>query len=288
MKNYFTYSLLQYKHSLVLGEALNVGILFHFPQEKKLEFVSGNGYRAKAIYPDFDNSLFNSYIKVITTKIANRVDLFSDGSIDTNIGDYIQKNILARDAAGLIFGEPVQVSNVFETSQAAIEQYSTLLLPGIITEKPILRRHNEQFIIKRYTGYVFQQNKALEKRLLRNQVVHTKNLTLKFELAWQAGKLNLVKPLSFDLLNTHSIQEKAATFFGYIAALETYAKDNNARLDLLISKPQDKALKNDYENALDFLAWAKTDKDLITEDKWDAYFQKTVQSLLPLEGEIIL
>jgi hypothetical protein len=62
MSNYFTYSVLQYKHSLALGEILNVGILFYFPDDGCFEFINGDGSRVKSVYPDFDNSLFNGYL----------------------------------------------------------------------------------------------------------------------------------------------------------------------------------------------------------------------------------
>jgi hypothetical protein len=51
MNKSIIYSILQYKHSLALGEILNVGILFYFPEEKQFEFALGDASRLKAIYP---------------------------------------------------------------------------------------------------------------------------------------------------------------------------------------------------------------------------------------------
>ncbi len=68
MSNYFIYSVLQYKHSLALGEILNVGILFYFPADVKFEFVTCDATRAKLIYPDFNNSLYGSYFFICTNQ----------------------------------------------------------------------------------------------------------------------------------------------------------------------------------------------------------------------------
>lgn len=54
MVKQLTYNILQYKHSQLPGEALNVGILFFFGPEETPHFVTGNFHRVKAAYADFD------------------------------------------------------------------------------------------------------------------------------------------------------------------------------------------------------------------------------------------
>ena len=142
MSNYLTYSILQYKHNLSLGESLNVGILFYFPDENIFEFVSGDGSRAKAIYPDFDNSLFNSYLKTIIDKVKIQSEVIKVSPNGIDFLKFIHSNILGEDAAGLIFREPSLVKNVFENRKIAVEEFSKLLLPVILVEKPVIEKHN--------------------------------------------------------------------------------------------------------------------------------------------------
>jgi len=281
MNNFITYSVLQYKHSLVLGEVLNVGVLFYFHDENKFEFVSGNSQRLKAVYPGFDVALFNTYHRVIEEKIKGSVDLFYSSESHQDISTYIHRHILAKDAAGLVFDTPKQVKNVWDDHKTAVEEYSKILLPGIHTVRPVIVRHNESFILKRYTHYILDRHKELEEKIVRNQQVKTKHLSLKFEVAWKKGTRNLVKPLSFDLTDVQGIQTKAATYLGYLTTLEDYAKKHNTRFDFLIARPQNVDLKSEYENALDLLDWAKkTPKKLVTEDKWAKYSEETVEALL--------
>jgi hypothetical protein len=277
MNNYLTYSVLQYKHNLSLGESLNVGILFYFSDENIFEFVSGDGYRAKAIYPDFDNSLFNGYLKIIIEKVKKQIKVSPNG---IDFLKFIHNNILREDAAGLIFKEPSIVKNVFENRKVAVEQYSRLLLPGILVEKPLVVKHNENYIIKKFNGYIFGQDKKIEKNFEKNKEIKTKHFNIKFDLSWQNATHNFIKPINFDFTDEILIQKKAAVLYCYITDLKEYAAVNQSRFDFLVSKPQNVQLNSAYENALDFLDSLKAPKRLITEDKLESYSQNILSELI--------
>ena len=277
MNDFFTYSVLQYKHSLALGEILNVGILFYFPIENKFELVEGGGSRIKSVYPDFDNGLFNSYLKTIGLKINDHINLFSEIPNQSTLPNYIHKYILAQDAAGLIFREPVYVKNVFGNNQKAIEEYSKLFLPGINIEKSIVTKHNEQFIKRQFKGYLSNKDALIGQKLKTNQEIKTKTCTVKFDYAWNQ---NFIKPLSFDLLDETSIQTKSAVIHSQLIQLEEFAIKNSIHFDLLIAKPQEPDLLNEYNNALDLIDSVSTNKSLITQDKWEEYFEKTFEQLI--------
>jgi len=281
MSKYFTYSILQYKHSITLREILNVGILFYFPDENKFEFVSGDGYRAKAIYPDFDSSLFNSYLKSILTKVKNHVDLCTGSPDERSFSKYIHSNILAEDAAGLVFSKSSTIENVFGSNEKAVSEFSKLLLPGISLEKQTIIRHNEQYIIRKFHNYIFQENNSLEDKFLKNQIIKTKHFNIKFDLSYSTNnRSSFIKPINLDFNEDSAFQTKAATFYGYISDLANYVPSKNNRYDFLISKPQDSKFQRAYENALDFLDSAKAPKQLITEEHLQDYSQSVVSELL--------
>ncbi len=278
MSTYFTYSILQYKHNLVLGEVLNVGILFHFPLESKFEFVKGDGYRAKAIYPDFDNSLFNTYIRNITNRIKKHVDIFNTQNDKSDFAQYIHQNILAEDAAGLIFKKPVQIKSQYDTLQNVVDEYSKLLLPGINTEKPTVVKHNDQYIIKTFQGYFQDRYKDIEKKITRNKNIKTKHFDIKFDWSFEKGTQYLIKPLSFDLTDEGSIQTKAAVAYSHLLELAEYAKSTKSTFDFLISKPQNENYNSEYENALDLVDSIKA-CNLITQDRWESHTQNIYELL---------
>lgn len=279
MSNYFTYSVLQYKHSLALGEVLNVGVLFYFPEENYFEFVNGDGSRVKSVYPEFDNSLFNGYLKTIQTKVKKSIDTFRQFPSISEFEDFVRKYILAEDAAGLIFGKPVQVKNVFIDKKQAVEAYSQLLLPGIDIVKPVITRYNESYILKEFTGYLFGRDKKIEEKLTRNEVVEAGNFKIKFDIAWENNTKNYIKPISFDLIDESNIANKSFQFSGLISALDKTKLSKSSRFDFLISAPREPRLQQSYQNALDILYNSRGNKKLVTEDQWKSYTDQIIAEI---------
>lgn len=290
MTKQLIYSILHYKHSLVLGESLNVGILFSFPDEDKIQFVVGNTKRVKCVYPEFDSSIFNS----ITSKIKTRAIYKDDNSllsglVTTNynykvknkesLKEYINNFILNEDSTSLQFSDIYTAVNVFENSQQAIEQFTKILLPNTDIKKEI-DRHNENYIKRRFLDCLIKRDINPEHRLSYNKHVATKSISLNFELAWKNGITHLVKPLSFDLTEGTLIQNKSVTYFGYLNLLNDYAKLNKCTFDLLLSKPQDEKLVPYYNNALDILNDAKAPKTIITDETFEDYSDETAKILI--------
>ena len=289
----FTYSILQYHHSIVLGEAINVGILFQFPSEEKLEFVAGTGSRLKAIYPDFDQTVYGYLIKNIEKKLKEgQSTLFREINAKSDLKRFINSNILAEDATVLQFADPVNVlgrdrrseDSVEEEIRKAVDEFSKLLLPGIVTKKPEVTKHNESFLIKRFTGYVFDKHKDLEKKFVKNEVIKTSvrgnEIEVKFDLSWQNGSKNFIKPISFDLTEEKVIQDKSAANLGYLNLLGAYAKKHNYRFDFIVSEPQNKELYKTYENALGLIEFSDAPKRIIREKDLKSYADEAIEQLL--------
>lgn len=279
MSNYFTYSVLQYKHSLTLGEILNVGILFYFPDSSCFEFVNGDGSRVKSVYPDFNNPLFNGYLKTIQTKVKKKIDLFRQSPSGAEFEQFIKKHILAEDAAGLIFREPVQVKNVFLDNKQAVDAYSQLLLPGIVISKPTITRHNENYILKEFNGYIIGKDKAVEDKFIKNELVKAGEFKIKFELAWENKTKNYIKPISFDLNDVTTIANKSFQYSGLINALSKTDLPRKSRFDFLISGPREANLQRPFQNALDILDSSRGNKKIITEDQWENYTEQLIAEI---------
>src|SRR5438034_1829686 len=131
MTKYLLYSVLQYKHSLVLGESLNIGIIFSFPDDNTIFFVTGNQQRVKNVYPNFDSSIYNSISKSISNKLASyskkNNTLFTDEksvfviTTKESLKEYITKFVWIDDSTSLQFSETFTAVNSFETPQKAVE-----------------------------------------------------------------------------------------------------------------------------------------------------------------------
>jgi hypothetical protein len=257
-----------------LGEILNVGILVYFPEDKLLEFAHGDGTRVKAIYPKFNNALFNSYFKAIQNNINKAFDLFSRDPYIDSFFDFIHKNILSEDAAGLVFSQPSQIPNVFNNKEIAISEISKLFLPGIDIIKPKIEKRNENYIIREFTQYLLGGSKEKLDRLVKEPIIKTNHFEHKFSYSWNfANTTNYIKPISFDLSSEIDISTKAAQHVGYLTDLQNYGVQL-ANFDFLIAKPLNKDLNSSYQNALDFIDSVKISKKLIFEDKIQNYTQE--------------
>jgi hypothetical protein len=145
-----------------------------------------------------------------------------------------------------------------------------------------LVKHNESYIIRKFKTCLFSQHKELEEKVTKDFVVKTDEFSLKFEYAWQNGSLNLIHPLSFDLVDTQAIQRKTAEYCTYLTWLNQYTKQNNSRIDLLLARPQESNLLNVYNKSVKLLNSIDTNKKLIPYEEIDNYTDKAAEYLLSI------
>jgi hypothetical protein len=268
-----------------------MGILFLFPVERKLEFVSGNIQRLKLIYPDFDQSVYQYLTKNILQKLNTENSSISF-NLESNkdLKRYISTFLLPEDATVLRFKEPVTVLGGKDDLAASefihkiVGEMSTLLLPDLSTKKSEISRHNDHFLIKKFTDFLSKRNKDIEKKLLKNTTikaqVDNREIELKFDIAWKNGSTNFVKPLSFDLSEEKSIQDKSLMNYAYLNLIGNYAKENNYRFDFIVAEPQDRSLYKSYENALGLLELTDAPKRIIPENDLENYSEEALVQLL--------
>jgi len=277
MNKLFSYSILRYTHSQLLGESLNVGVLFAFEGEQDLHFFIGDLQRLRTVYPDFDSGYVQLAAKGISAKLKDiKIEpLFLS---DYNLKEQLTKVLLPEDSTALQFSDIFEAVNGFGSVDAAIEAFTRVLLPELSVRKEE-SRHNESFILNRYTELIIEKNIRIEHRMRRNHPIQIKGVKLNFELSWKNGIVHLIKPLSFDLREGQDILNKSAQYVGYLNLLSDYAQLNQFNFDLLIGKPQDRHLLGSYEDALYNLERSLAPKSLITEEKLEEYSEETVREL---------
>ncbi|HXB92280.1 MAG TPA: hypothetical protein VNU72_08320 [Puia sp.] len=278
MNNQFIYSILKYQHSQLLGESINLGVLFSFDEGKKVHFTAGNPQRVKSVYPSFDSAIFQTIVKGIKQKLIQ--EPHAEGFFPKNYSftELIQLYLIPEDSSSFQFSEPFAAINSSGQPERAIEEFSRILLPEVEVKKEE-NRHNEGFLLKKYADYMAGRNINVDYKMRKNQLIQIKGLKMNFEFSWKNGIVHLIKPISFDLRQESDIQNKSAQFFGYLDLLTEYAKRNDYTFDLLIGKPQDEKLYNSYEDALYILNCAGAPKDIITEEKLADYSEKTAEIL---------
>ena len=107
-KGTFTYALLQYRHSQILGEVLNIGLLAFFPIEQKLVFIYPEKLiRLRFAYPNLPEKTIKSYLRYFEDKVSQlnqQPDIFSSNQLELSLERLINEKFLAPDSSALQFG----------------------------------------------------------------------------------------------------------------------------------------------------------------------------------------
>ena len=283
MSLHFTYCLLQYKHSPVLKEAINIGIVFLFPNEKiskdSLHFAHGNAFRAKSIYPDFDNYLVNEFLKVIEKKVINSTDIFQEKRLELGLSEFLHQYILAEDDSALQFSEPEVVTNTFKSRDEAVAAFGQLLLPGINIHKPVIKRIDDKLIVRRYRNYLIEKDPKAGEKIIKKPKIVGADTKSQFDFAWENGSFNYLKPLSFDYKEALDIENKAFQNAGLLEYLLPYVNPDKVRFDFIIARPKQESLMNTYEKAIKIIESAKAPVRFIQQEQLEEYSQETIDAL---------
>ncbi len=280
MNGIFQYCPLQYHYNSASGEVLNVGLLVLFPDQQKIAFVYPEKLnRLKAAYP---NSVAERTLKAFFKGISGKVmtlnrqpEIFND--YRNRPLDFIDNEILIRDASSLQFGEIKTGLLYTEDLKHIVEQLKNLYLSLYDLDEEETPKHTEEFIIKTYRNLIKEGNGQLfaTKKITEN--VQIGDYT--FPFAWQNGTYNVVNPVSLDLKRPESIIRKATLNFGKITILESDLRQENTHFDVLLAKPKQRALIKSYEEAINILSKLKTAR-IWQEDQIEEYSNKTLKALL--------
>jgi hypothetical protein len=276
--NVFTYSLLRYVHSVSAGEALNVGILFIFPEQQRVQFLYPTKLsRLSRSYHGFPDFLVKANLKGISQKaqrITKQWNLFYD-EIISQPDLFVSREFLLEDATALQFSEfRTGILDEYDAYGEIIEMYYKLYFSNYDEQSVKRTLHNEEYIRKKLDA-IIKREKKIQQYIQKDVKIEANNgLSLMFDYCWQNHQQHLIKPLSFDLEKLDVIQEKSAKIFGYLALLEQTAKDENYKFDLLVTRPTNPNLYKAYDNALKILELIPTDKEIVEEDKFVAYTEK--------------
>ncbi len=249
----YKYSVLQYKHSAVLGESLNIGVLIYFELDNSLFFThSSRLARLRSVYENVSEKSIKHYLKLIksnVSKLESNIDSFFISDIDNSFESFISNYILPRDGSALQFSK-IRNNFQFDKSNKQIIDYlvSTYLFEN--TES----RANKDCAL----GKKFYENIKKELGGDLNPNLFQKNYKLKnnsgvefsFKYAWQNKHRHLVKPLNFDLVDAKNISEKTHRNIGLFIDLEENARDKDLKFDFLVGKPTNRELYKEYEHSL--------------------------------------
>ena len=288
-KGTFTYALLQYHHSQILGEVLNIGLVAFFPAEQKLVFIYPEKLlRLRFAYPNLPERTIKSYLKYFEERVLDlnqHNNIFSSNHLEHSLERLLNEEFIAPDSSSLQFGNFKNAVLYTKDTRKIVDQLYNIYFSVFQVHDTNTGKVDESVLLKKYTSYLkklLPNDTALKdtKGVFLDYPIKTNDhIALKFDIAWEASnKLHLVKPVSFDLLKADSIQRKAYQYFGQFEDLQDIAKTNNYQFDVILAKPKKKGLSKAYDNAIRLLEKPKR-VSLIEQDGLDQYAKETVSTV---------
>lgn len=276
MKTLFQYSLLQYHHSALIGEVMNVGVLVIFPEQRQIYFIHPERLtRLKVAYPNFPENVLRSYFKGIkarTTQLNKQPELFND--YQESPETFISNEILIRDSSALQFSK-LKHSVLYSDNLPFVANQIAQLYLSLYDFEEAPKRHDDLYLVNEFRRQIKSKvHKSTKLNIIENFEVKE----YRFPFAWKNGTLNLVDPVSFDLQKSDSIRRKADEQLGKLSRLQDFAFQKNANFDLLIARPKQSALTGAFNSAIESLHEIKNVR-LWYENQIEEYSTKTINSI---------
>ena len=264
----YTYSILHYKHSAVLGESLNVGVFVYFDHSNSLYFKHAERLtRIKSVYEQVSEKSIKQYLKLITanvTRIGQRLDPFFSAELTGSFDSFISSYILQRDSSALQFSK-ARTHFQYEKSDEEIIDY--LISSYLLEPKASQVNKEHQLGLKFYEPIQQQLESLVDSSLFQKnyKLTNEAGLAFRFDYAWQNENWHLVKPLNFDLQDAKKISDKAHRTLGLIIDLQETSLTTSLQFDFLVGKPTQKNLYKEYDHSLNLLQ--RLDKATIVEEE---------------------
>jgi Protein of unknown function (DUF3037) len=276
MHKIFKYSLLKYRPSYVLGEQVNIGILFIFLDDNRVSFFFPNNLkrRLSALYPEVNVPNLKLYLSAFEAKARklSANNLFGEANAD----NLIEKEFFLADANSLFFD--TFKTGIYE-SPSRVEAHFTKQFFADYDGVPDNLRKDNKYLIRKFIERVKPTNKfALFEQdvLLSNKLVQAT-----FDIRWQNGTTNYTKSLSFDLLESEYIQRKALQWYGEITQLNIDNDFSDKRFDFLVAEPSNKDLFQYFDKALAILHNIPQHKRIVRERDLNHYIAEAIETIKP-------
>jgi len=279
----FKYSVLQYVPSQVLNERVNIGIVLFFTERGEVRFIYPKYLaRLKSLFHKVQEKKIRLYLDQTEKRVKalNKQDILFviDFRNSDDLVKFLDLEILKADDSALQFTkiyESLLYSSDFnkivtDLNVEYFSEYNQKTTVSHVTESDLRRLFERDLKVK---------SPDIIHRFQKDYRVSTENNDFVFDYAWQNGTLNLVKPVSFDLLDAKKIQEKSILLYGNLNLLSELAKTENYKFDLIVAKPQNRSVFKCFDSALKTIDKADVLQEIILSNEIDSYTKRAVSCL---------
>jgi hypothetical protein len=263
MKTPYSFSILRYIHDVVSGEFINVGVVLFAPKARFLSAMCTPRYgRITKMFANMDGEHFKQVSRYIQAKLEEEGERLISELPLTDIPERVldfTKRVLPVDDSSLQFSP--ESYGLTEKPQETLEMLFNRYVEKYY-EKAERSSRSDQEVWKIY------KKPLEEKRVLADLVPHQiigKDYEHEFDYCWKNKQWHISEPISFDMLDSNYIQDKANVWLGRITNLIDGGE--KFKLNVLIGSPREEKLKSAFIKAKNILHRMPCDHDFIQEDQ---------------------
>jgi len=267
MKTAYSFVVLRYVHDVVTGEFINVGVALYAPETKYIGGLCNTRYgRVSKMFGDIDGDYFRGLMRHIETRFEEFGDRLRKElpifEVPTNITQ-IAKNILPLDDSSLQWSEAGggQTENPVRTLEDLFERMV------VRYEMRLQRPSREDGDVWRVFKKELEKHHVLS-RLQQKRII-TRDYDYEFEHAWKNENWHVYEPVSFDLLETDSILDKANRWLGRITILRD--SPDKFKLYMLLGEPSLEKHRTSFVKAENILNKIPGEKEFVREHEAERF-----------------
>ena len=261
----YQYSIIKYVHNAASGECVNVGLAMLAPDERVflVQFNQRYSRISKFFQGSFDGQHYRSMVRHLDSEFKRlAVDLQAETTCFEAVRatpsdlETILRVVLPEDSTAFQCG-PLYGGIVDKVA----DRFSALYNEFVV-------RHENQGVREYREEYQIWSD--FEKRLKARELlqadqprkIETENYHYDFKGSFTNGQLNVLEPISFDLIDPTSIVEKANTWVGRLSTLE---RSQEFEFNGILAAPHLKSRIPDFERAVKMLRSHHSVKRLLVE-----------------------
>jgi Protein of unknown function (DUF3037) len=241
----YSYAVLQYRHDVWVGEALNIGVLLSCEGKRFLKFKSRTGQgRIANAYPDLEFEALRDAVKALGRRferLANKSGFLVPSGAAAEIG----RKVLVQDDSSLSWG--VSGTGLAEDPEVALEKVYARFV-GRYDQVGGREARTDEMVFE-----------TLKKRLeitelyqrIRPHVVKSQFAEISFDHAIENGAWHVIQPLSFDSADEDRMLDKAAKWAGRLQSIS--GCEGKVRPYFVTGQPSESRLVPHYHKMVEFL-----------------------------------
>jgi hypothetical protein len=264
-ENALNYALVRYKQDVVSGECMNVGVIVFAPTQHFFQARLSSKYRRLSnAFVNFDSAHYRNVIAKLRQGFTRIEEQFRKQATELPfentpraLSEIISTVLPPNDTAFQIDVVGGGLSaNLDDTVKALFERF-------VLRNTPHKERENktDDDVWKTFEQ-VFREQNILQ--YLHSKTISTPEIDVEFTHCWKNGTYRAYQPLSLDLQEAHSIEDKVFKWYGKLAALAEASEE--VHVSFLVGLPDDEALREKAMRNVGFMKKSALQPEIIYEE----------------------